>query len=355
MDYLEGFKNLVERAPAFRGKAVELVIIANPAAGGFTIPKRAHENKKAFLDVLEWARPNPVLVKSCAARLHLTARSGHAREIAEAVADEMLSPGFTADITLLVTAGGDGTSHEAQTALANRMLRGGHPELADRLCVLRLPFGTGNDGSDGRHLAETLELLTSEVEIVKNPVVQVRRSGNQDIKYAFNNASVGIDAFIANLTNIMKSKIPGDAYKIMIDVACLFYNRLYRIGDIDVRTSRGGQPSWAERSRWLLIVMGATGHRTYGSNQKILPTDENVCCVREMSVFEKLSLKELFKSGRHAGHEKAILLKADRVVIGYDSRLLLQLDGEIIHLEGGDFPLVMELSEPCLPILRLRG
>ena len=54
------------------------------------------------------------------------------------------------------------------------------------------------------------EVIT--VEIVKNPVVQVRRSGNQDIKYAFNNASVGIDAFIANLTNIMKSKIPGDAY-----------------------------------------------------------------------------------------------------------------------------------------------
>lgn len=355
MDYLESFKRLVERAPAFRGKAVELVIIANPAAGGFTITKRAAENKKFFFDVLEWVMANPVVVKSCDARLHLTAHAGHAREIAETVADEMLSPDYRADLTLVVTAGGDGTSHEVQTAFADRMLLSGHPELSDRLCFLRLPFGTGNDGSDGRFLSESLELLTSEVEIKKNPVVCIRRSESAETKYAFNIASVGLDAFVATLTNQLKSKFPGDVYKLMIDAACLFYNRMYKVGAMDVRASLKGTPLWAERAKWLMVIMGASGHRTYGSNQKILPGESNVCCVHEMSLLAKLSLKELFKSGRHSGNEKAVMLTADRLVLGYDSKLLMQLDGEAITLQAADFPVVMELSEPCLPVLKVKS
>ncbi len=354
MDYLEGFKSIVERAPAFRGLSVHLAIIANPVAGGFTIAKRADENRKAFSDVLEWALPNPVLTRSCAARLHLTSRAGHAHELAEAIIGEIMTGVDKADVTLIVTAGGDGTSHEVQTAIASRVLSGEYPGLAERLCVLRLPFGTGNDGSDGRHLSESLELLTSEVEITRNPVVLVRRAGTGETKYAFNIASVGLDAFVSDMTNRLKSKIPGDVYKLWIDVACLFYDRLYRVGEMDIRTSLGGEAGWGGRAQWLLALMGASGHRTYGSNQKILPTDENVCCIREMPLLEKLSLKELFKKGGHAGNAKAVLCKADRMVIGYNSKLLMQLDGETVHLGPEHFPVVMELSSPCMPILRLK-
>jgi len=355
LDYLAEFKFLVERAPVFRGKSVRLELIANPVAGGFTIPRRAAENRKAFVDVIDWAKANPVTVSSCEARLHLTSRSGHAREMADAILDEILSDGNEGSCTLIVTAGGDGTSHEVQTAVAERILEGKHRELSERLCLLRLPFGTGNDGSDGRYLSESLELLTSEVAMVRNPVVRVRRSGDPEPKYAFNIASVGIDAFISDMTNRLKSNIPGDVYKLWIDIACVFYNRLYRVGEMDLRASLNGEIGWSERNRWLLAVMGASGHRTYGSNQKILPSDANLCCVREMTLLEKLSLKELFKSGRHSGNPKAVLCHADRLVIGYDSRLLMQLDGETVHLSPGDFPVVMELTEPCMPVLRLNG
>lgn len=355
MDYLEEFRHLVERSPAFRGKSVDLVVIANPVAGGFAISRRAAENQATFSTVLEWAKHNPVVTNSCTGKLHLTTREGHAREIAEAVLDGMIAGSYGSDCVLLVTAGGDGTSHEVQTALATRILEEGHTELRERLCLLRLPFGTGNDGSDGRHLAESLELLTSEVQISMNRIVRIRRSGGKPVKYAFNIASVGIDAFVSDMTNRLKRKIPGDVYKLWIDIACVFYNKIYRVSQMDITTTLDGQPGWAGRSKWILALMGASGHRTYGSNQKILPGDENVCVVREMSFLSKLFIKDRLKRGTHGESPHAVLCKADRMVIGYDRPLLMQLDGETVHLRAEDFPVVMELTEPYVPVLRAKA
>lgn len=352
MDYLEEFRHLVERSPAFRGKSVDLVLIANPVAGGFTIRRRAEENRETFSTVLDWVKHNPVLTTSCSARLHLTDRAGHAREITEIVLDEMVSGYYRSDCVLIVTAGGDGTSHEVQTAIATRMLEAGHMELRERLCVLRLPFGTGNDGSDGRHLSEALELLTSEVDISFNRVVCVKRTGDKPLKYAFNIASVGIDAFVSDMTNRLKTRLPGDVYKLWIDLACVFYNKIYRVGEMDLATSLNGTKVWSERAKWVLAVMGASGKRTYGSNQKILPGIENVCSVKEMPFISKLLIKERLKQGTHVNSPLASLCNADRLVIGYDRPVLMQLDGETVPLTAADFPVVMELTEACIPTLR---
>ena len=138
MDYLEGLRLIVERSPAFRGKRVQIVVIANPAAGGFTMRKRSAENRQTWATVLEWVLPNPRLALSCLARVHLTSRSGHAREIAGTVADEIIRGEIDADCVLLVSVGGDGTHHEVQTSLAERMLERGERGLSSRICVLRL-------------------------------------------------------------------------------------------------------------------------------------------------------------------------------------------------------------------------
>lgn len=352
MDYLEGLRLIVERSPAFRGKRVQIVVIANPAAGGFTIRKRAAQNRQTWATVLEWVLPNPPLARSCTARVHLTSRSGHAREIAGAVADEILRGEIDADCVLLVSVGGDGTHHEIQTSLAERMLEREKSGLSSRMCVLRLPFGTGNDGADGRTLAETLELLTSEVELSLNPAVRIRRNSTPKVHYAFNIASVGIDAFISDMTNHLKRRIPGDVYKLWIDLACVFYNRVYRVAEMGLYAALGGEPLWSGRKRWVLAVMGASGHRTYGSNQRILPGEQNVCCVADMPLWEKLMLKGRFATGKHDALDRSVLLRADRLVLSYDRKVLMQVDGETVRLGKQDFPVVMELTEPCMPVLR---
>jgi diacylglycerol kinase family enzyme len=104
--------------------------------------------------------------------------------------------------------------------------------------------------------------------------------------------------------------------------------------------------------RLLLLAVGASGRRTYGSNKPILPDDRNVCAVRQMSVFKKIALKPVLISGRHAKLSEVRLFEASRLEIGYGHPLLAQMDGEAVLLEPRDFPITITLSEPAIPALK---
>ena len=357
MEYLSGLLTLVERSSLFAGKNVHISVIANPVAGGFKIKKKSNANKAYFESAIELVRDRPVVTASCSYVMYCTAASGHARSLAAVVLNEAKLARNTSDIFLLVTAGGDGTSLEVQGEFAMSVLLEGNRELIERICILRLPFGTGNDGSDGRTLDETLSLLTGESTFAFQSAVRVY-SANREIesRFAFNIASVGLDAFVTHMTNKLKRFSPGDFYKIWVDLACLFYNKIYRIATLEVNpTLMDGKRIPPLRDRMLLYAMGASGHRTYGSNQKILPDDRNVCGVKEMPLFRKLKLKSYFKIGKHVNLPEAVIFSAKRIELRYTEKILIQLDGEGHLLYPADFPLVMELTEPFIRIIRPKG
>ena len=68
--------------------------------------------------------------------------------------------------------------------------------------------------------------------------------------------------------------------------------------------------------------------------------------------FRKLRLKGMFLSGRHAGLPEAILSGARRMEIDYGETILAQFDGESHRLKRDDFPLVMELTEPFINVIK---
>lgn len=354
MEYLSGLLTLVERSSLFAGKNVHIAVIANPVAGGFKIRNKSNANRAYFQSAIDLVRDRPVVTASCTYVLYCTVSSGHARNLAAIVYNEAKLARNSSDIFLVVTAGGDGTSLEVQSEFAVSVLLEGNRELVDRICILRLPFGTGNDGSDGRTLDETLSLLTGDSKFALQPAVRVH-SVNRDIDslFAFNIASIGLDAFVTHMTNRLKKFSPGDFYKIWVDLACLFYNKIYRIGTLEViPTQEDGKRMQYIKDRMLLMAMGASGRRTYGSNQKILPDDRNVCGVREMPLLRKLKLKSLFKIGKHVNLQESVLLSAKKIEIQYAEKILMQLDGETHFLYPADFPLVMELTEPFIRIIR---
>jgi diacylglycerol kinase family enzyme len=348
--YIHDIKALVAKAPVFTGKHVRITLIANPVAGGFTIQKRAKQNEAFFASALTLIRDRKEVAASCSLVVHLTTHAGHGGNLAEAVIQEALASKDDNELFLLVTAGGDGTSHDVQTRIARAVYERGHTSLSDKICLLRLPFGTGNDGSDGRTLDESLALLTGPAHLKKNRAIRVYHQGNKDHPwYSFNITSVGIDAFITHMTNRVKRILPGDFYKLWIDLACLFYNKLYDVGTMRVTATKGkGESVGSWEGKLLLQCMGYEGNRAYGSNQKILPDDNNLCAVREMPLLMKLKLKGTLKSGSHLGLPQTVFCKADRIVIDYDRKILTQQDGEA-HLLGPEhFPLTMELTEPLI-------
>lgn len=357
MEYIDGLKLLAERSMLFAGRDLHVMMIANPVAGGFTIRNRAIMNKKYLEDAVNKFSSCPVVSKSCSAEVHLTKAAGHAGIIARNVYRTALEDRNPLCMYLVITAGGDGTSLDVQTAFAQICYIEKNASLSDHVCFLRLPFGTGNDGSDGRTLDKSLALLTDKSVFARQPAVQVYASGKQDRSwFAFNIASVGIDAFITHMTNKLKDFFPGDFYKLWVDLACLFYDSNYRIGKMTAKCMNHDGTSVASiTDHMLMFVMGASGFRTYGSNQKILPDENNVCGVRNMSLFRRLKLKKHFKKGTHKRFPETVMCKADRLIVYYGEQILVQLDGEAHLLYPADFPLTMVLTDPFITILRPAG
>lgn len=336
-------KRIIEHSPAFPGDSLVIDLIANPRAGGFT--RRVYAKARfAELDTVERkATTLPGRSAPSDVRLHLTARSGHAADIArEIIADARKDvPGVR---RIMVTAGGDGTALEVASCLV-----GLAPEEASHFALLRLPFGTGNDGSEGRDLVTALGRFLGPLDFVKREALRVTPNpeGGKAPLYAFNIASLGLDAFVCEMTNKLKTVFPGDFYKLWVDFSSVFYEMIWPIHQLSARAyDAQGRDLGIMDGRFLIFVMGVSGHRTYGSNKLILPDDDNVCAVNQVSLMDKLKFKELIVAGKHRGLDILRLFSARRIVFDYPEAILLQCDGEVTRLEKSDFPLVMEVTPP---------
>ncbi|MDR2515936.1 MAG: diacylglycerol kinase [Spirochaetaceae bacterium] len=333
-------------------------IIANPRAGGFTIASRW----KAHRAVLERAalrarernarRDGAGPSRTAGTGLAATEGPGHARRITEALVEEAAAEarnGNGAVFYLIICAGGDGTSLEVLSALY-----AAREETREQFAVLRLPMGTGNDGADAWDLERALELLIIPTRIEKSAALRlVTATPGKGPFLAFNILSAGLDAFVTHVTNKMKGRLPGDSYKLWVDIAALLYDRIYRVGPLSIAAfDAAGNRIENRRETTLLLAVGVSGHRTYGARKRILPDDRNVCLVRQMSLFRKIALKDMFTTGAHIHEKESLLFSADRVEFSGEFPILAQMDGETVLLEKRDFPAAIERTAPVIPLLK---
>jgi diacylglycerol kinase family enzyme len=215
-------------------------------------------------------------------------------------------------------------------------------------------MGTGNDGSEGRELRTSLGRLLGPMVFEQRPALRIvpRPEGGKRPMWSFNIASVGLDAFVCEMTNRLKAVFPGDFFKFWVDVSSIFYDLIWPPAPMSVAAfdSAGAQLDSFEEP-CLLVAVGASGHRTYGSNTPIFPDEDNVCSVRQMPLLKKLALKERLTTGRHRGLDVVRLFSAQRVRIDYGGRILLQREGEVTTLESSDFPLEIQVTKPIYNVL----
>ena len=362
---------ICSRSPLAQGRPLLWTIIANPKAGGYAIKSRWKKHHAMLEECVKRAKNNPLRKDAGPSKtalreggetgplgLVLTKAAGHAGEITAALlkeaadADTQAVPaaGKTSrPFYLIVCAGGDGTSLEVLTALYHAPA-----EIRENVVVSRLPMGTGNDGSDAWELDDSLKLIMERAKLKKQRALKLSTSSGKGPFLAFNILSVGLDAFVTHMTNKMKGKLPGDSYKLWVDLASLFYDRIYKVGYMDLRArdERGNEVK-ALREKLLLLAVGESGRRSYGSHNWILPDERNVCVLKQMPLFRKLALKGLFAYGTHIDKPEAILWSARAVEFSPQYPLLAQMDGETVLLEGKDFPATIELTEPVIPMLEI--
>jgi diacylglycerol kinase family enzyme len=324
----------------------------NPVAGGFTIRSRWKPHLQTLKDYRQKALSNAKRVMYKDINLILTDGKGSGGKITEALIDEAeKEPG---PFYLIISAGGDGTHCEAMYALYSAPAH-----VRSNMAILRLPMGTGNDGADSARLSGALDLLINPVHIEFAPAVQLITfhggpASGKGPYLAFNILSVGLDAYVTHMTNKMKGKFPGDSYKLWVDIAALFYDSVYKVDFLEVRAlDDQNREILTFREKLLLLAMGVSGHRTYGSQQNILPDDRNVCGIRQMPIHRKLAIKGLVTRGAHVNSPEPRLFNAYRLEFSCGHPILAQMDGETVLLKPEDFPSAMELTAPVIPLLKM--
>ena len=242
---------------------------------------------------------------------------------------------------------------------------------------IRLPLGTGNDGTDGHCIEETIEMLkgglvfsnsrairvypeneVSDEEIAasakafgKNPA----KYCNPEFKapwYSFNITSMGVDAYVVYMTNTVKAKLPGNFYHLCVPISGVVYDKDFPSGDASIELFEGQDVKTEEiNTKITLMAFGASGYRVYGGGHKILPDSNNLCIAPKVTLTTLIRQNNKFVDGSFAGTKLAHLRTVEKIRINYDKPILMQCDGETVMLTPKHFPLIMELTQPCLRVL----
>ena len=313
-------------------------VIVNPFAGAFSSPKRVRRTL-GELQACRRAHHNGAAAgvdsSGPAVRFHYTHYVGHAMELALEEAEEHGSR------LLLVSAGGDGTHGEVMRAALSIG--------QERAAVVRMPLGTGNDGADAPDLESAVAILTGKAIEQRAGHLRIEPT-NLRTHYGFNIASIGLDAYIASVTNRLKRHFRGDLYKVVADVATLFYQQLVGVAPMTLSIASGETTEVLE-GEYMLTAIGVSGNRMYGGGKRVLPGKENLCAIEPLGLLGKIKLKALFYEGAHVHEPTVTMREATDVRVEYSRRVPMQVDGESLWLSPDHFPVRFTVLPPSVPVL----
>ncbi len=366
---------LIKKNKLWEEKNVRIFFISNKFAGCFTNKKLSRHYKKIINFTQKEIASLPDYANSVSTKVFTTEYSGHGKDLANAIIAEFIGTFEPESECIIVSAGGDGTSLEMQTTVYTAAQS--EPKkmemVKNHITLLRLPLGTGNDGTDGHCLEETIELLKGPLKLQNACALKIYPEGshtsedlqrlgknpakycNPDFKapwYCFNIASIGLDAYVVYMTNSVKKKLPGNFYHLCVPLSGLVYDKDFPTGNAKIELfDKDGIKTEEVNAPITLVAVGASGHRVYGGGHKVLPNEHNVCITPKVSLPRLIRDNHQFIDGSFVGTDLASLHSAEKVRISYDQAILLQADGEVAMLCKEDFPIVIEKTEPCIRII----
>ncbi len=341
-EFAAAVRRLVALSPLCAGAGGPTHLVVNPAAGGIS-------GRRVFSRCIATAHSVAAQVEGKVAtppnavwpvdfHVHLTDDIAHGHEIAQRI-------GGTRGV--VVTAGGDGTHEEVMEGFA-----AAGPQACEGLAFHRLPMGTGNDAPFDPDLHHALHTLARADSTRPTGAVRVTTAEGRT-RYSFNIASLGVDAYVTDVSNRVKRVIPGDIYRAVADVSVIFYEPLYKLKKMEIRLTpfSEAEPPTSVTGTFLLLALGISGRRTYGDGKRVLPGDENFCAMRNTTLRRRLALRKTFYAGGHVYEPEAVVRSARSCEIDYHGKIPVQFDGEALWLNQSSFPITMEVVGNVLQCL----
>ncbi len=332
LDIAERVARILRYSHTVPGRKLTADIIINVRAGALAHRGRFKRVRRIFSEFtagIEGARRDG---EALVVHYHFTQYHGHAREIARRILLANVDPDRQ---RVIVSLGGDGTHGEILSVLSSA-----DASVQARTTVFRLPLGSGNDGADSPDLATALRVMLSGRTVSGIPFVRVETARGRSF-HAFNIVSVGIDAFVTDVSARLKRLLPGNIYRIAAATSAALYQVLLHPREMTAEFGRADGAPVPRAGRFVLLAVGPSGHRTYGNGMRILPGDDNVCLVHRLSTVQIMTLKSSMYRGEHVDLPVVETFDSAEITVRYDGRLPLQADGEPVWLEADDFPLRM--------------
>lgn len=374
-DIANCISSLISKNKLWSGKDVQIFFITNKYAGCFTNKKISRKYKAIVNNALNENARLPVYTKSITCKIFTTEYPGHGKDLTDSVISQLIGSFKDDDECIIVSAGGDGTSLEVQTSLyiAAQSEPKKMEAIKNHITLLRLPLGTGNDGTDGHCLEDTITLLQNPLSFYHTCALKITPEGShtdEDFKrigknpdkyadpkfkapwYCFNIVSIGLDAYVVYMTNTVKKKLPGNFYHLCVPLSGLVYDKDFPTGNARIEMfDKDGLRTEELNTPITLVAVGASGNRVYGGGHKVLPNENNVCIAPKIGLMRLIKDNNQFNDGSFVGTDLASLHSAEKVRISYDKAILMQADGEVAILCKEDFPIVIEKTEPCIRIV----
>lgn len=379
-DITKNLALIISKNKIWAEKNVFLYVIANQTAGCFKHHKKAASLKKIFEETSTQVFNLPDQAATITAKTLITQYAGHGTELAQGILAELLAINTPNASHIIVTAGGDGTSLEVQKALllASYESEKKRDALLNNITLIRLPMGTGNDGTDGHHLSETMKLLTGKLKFSQAQAIKVypegdgtdddlRRAKKNPFKYSdnkklsppwysFNTASMGIDSYVCYMTNAIKRRIPGNIYQLCVVLSAFVYDKDFKTGHAIVEAYDENDKKLAEYEDSItFIAFGKQGHSTYGGGHLIFPDERNVCFTRKVSLAKLVAINKCYINGSYIADKRCSSVSrafsAEKIRIHYDEPILIQCDGETVMVAKEQFPIIMEKTAPFVRIV----
>ena len=341
--FIKLFSEFIGFSKIFKTDVNKVYLVINPAAGTIASKRLIKKTIKTIDNRVSEFKVKKLQSVNIEIKVIKTEFQGHAEGIAKNIieANESLD-----QKCLIILLGGDGTSMEFCKGIMNSKSK-----VIDNLILFRMPLGTGNDGLDATSFDEGLDILENNNQLSNLNAIEMKPRG-LDPEYAFNIGTVGLDAYVTHMTNKLKKIMPGSFYKVMIDFSTLFYDKIVGVEKMNVNIWKKGKHVSVINEKFLFVCVGTSGNRTYGHLVKILPGKENVCILKNPSLLRKLQIKGLFLKGEHVHLPEVQMFEADKIEIDYNTKILLNRDGDSIWLKRENFPLIFNIVKTGIKVLK---
>jgi diacylglycerol kinase (ATP) len=274
---------------------MSIVAIVNPMSGAGLNPNVAGQRIAMIRDELQRRQLD--------VSIHLTERSGHGRELAQAAAD--------ANTDLVIVWGGDGTVNEVGSGLAG-----------SRTALGLIPAGSGNGLAGALGIPRVPQAALAKILEGRSLAVDVGMLGNRPF---FNVAGIGFDAHIARLFNQRTRGRRGQLPYIFLGVreGCRYVGQQYSI------LMDGDSSPLVQRA---LLIAFANG-REYGMGMQIAPGAKLDDGLLEACIVEDRHVLARFRDARHLA--SGTVDRAPRIIVRPVSRAIVETDGDIeFHVDG---------------------